>query len=681
MKKLLLSVVASLLFSLFISPCIAANRPVVIEEFVSTNCSHCYGAGMALDRVKANYSFYDVIILAYHVNDSFKNNICSERQKFYGASGTPTVFFNGLGKVTGGPTVSEGESAIANLYNKYVAQITNEQNRTSGVAPFTVNITGVIGPDNPQLTAKISTTSGYQGAAKALFLIIEDNIPYNAQNGLKVLNGVVRAHLGTADFSLPSAGSVDLTGSFTGTVPSSNAANLRPVVIIYNPSTKEALASSAWFSAAPTPTPTSNTHIIGILKDIQTQKPINGATVQIDGGAFQGFTNALGKFEIFGAPSGSRTLQVWGFAYEFKQQNVNVLNGQNTNVGTINLAKMVGTVVGKLVDSKTHEPLAAATVQLDGGNQWRTLTDEQGNFMLIFVTPGAHKLQSWGYAYTFQEKNIDVNASGPTDVGSLAFTIIPDTARGQVVDKNTGRPIMGAQVQYDGGGDGKQTITNVNGRFILVNIPAGSRNLQTWGWAYSFAQKGFTQTSGAATDMGIIQIEPIGGTVNGRLLDAVNGLPVYNAVAQMDYGVFAPWKTASLLNGDFILYNVTGGNHLFQTWGYAYRFQQQNITAPAGGNLNLGDIAMTPDPNTFNGRALDAQTRLPIGGATVILTGNGKNIQTTSFPDGRFVLLNVPQGVYDITVEDVQHQLVHIKSAHPGQNANVDIGDVLLPRN
>ncbi|HRR99480.1 MAG TPA: carboxypeptidase-like regulatory domain-containing protein, partial [Candidatus Sumerlaeia bacterium] len=161
--------------------------------------------------------------------------------------------------------------------------------------------------------------------------------------------------------------------------------------------------------------------------------------------------------------------------------------------------------------------------------------------------------------------------------------------------------------------------------------------------------------------------------------DAVNGLSVYNAVAQLDGGNKASCLTNSLLNGDFIMYDVTGGTHTFQTWGYAYRFLQQEITATEGNNLNLGDILLTPDPNTFNGRALDAGTRLPISGATVILTGNGQNISTTSFPDGRFVLLNVPQGNYDITVEAPAHSLAHLKAAHPGNNINAEIGDVLLP--
>ncbi|HRR99552.1 MAG TPA: CARDB domain-containing protein, partial [Candidatus Sumerlaeia bacterium] len=261
-----------------------------------------------------------------------------------------------------------------------------------------------------------------------------------------------------------------------------------------------------------------NTKISGAIKDLETQKPVNGIIVQLDGGAFQTYTNAKGEFSIYGAAPGMHKLQVWGFAYNFQQFDIYVFDDKDTAIAEIAMTKLDGTVVGRIVDSQTGEPLAAATAQLDGGGVWRTLTDEQGYFMFLGVTPGAHTLQAWGYAYNFQEQPINVKETGATDVGSRGFTIIPDTIRGQIIDAGTGRPIMNAHVQFDGGGLGKETKTNITGRFILVNVPAGARQLQTWGWAYQFKQIDVAQNAGAATDAGQIGINPVGGTVNGRLL-------------------------------------------------------------------------------------------------------------------------------------------------------------------
>ena len=116
-------------------------------------------------------------------------------------------------------------------------------------------------------------------------------------------------------------------------------------------------------------------------------------------------------------------------------------------------------VVGRLVDDQTGEPLVNARVQLDYNMAGGTMTDEDGQFMLIFVAPGLHRLQSWGYAYTFQEQIIDVNSYAVTDIGELRFSMIADAVRGQVADANSGRPIEGAVVQYDGGAEGKRVYT------------------------------------------------------------------------------------------------------------------------------------------------------------------------------------------------------------------------------
>lgn len=402
--------------------------------------------------------------------------------------------------------------------------------------------------------------------------------------------------------------------------------------------------------------------------------------MQIDEGTIQSFSNAKGEFYIYDVLPGWHKLQIWDLAYEFTEQVIEVPSSETFDIGTIFISKIAGTVVGRVLDSATSEPLALAWVQLDNNDHWRTITDEEGNFMLIMVAAGQHKLQISCYAYGFQDEIITVDSSGPTDLGDKVCVIIPNTVRGQVVDKITGRPILGAHVQYDGGGEGKETTTTITGHFILTNVPDGDHLLQTWGWAYTFDQRLFTQMN-RTTNLGQVSIEPIGDSVNGRVIDAVNGLPIYNAIVQLDSENYVPWSTYSQPNGDFIVYDVNEKTHQFQTWGYAYRFIEFGIDCISGNNKHLGDISLMPDPNTFNGRVLDAQTRQPIGGATVILTGNGQYQKFISFPDGRFVLIKIPQGIYDITVEGDENPLIHFKAMHPGNNIAVDVGDVLLPRN
>ena len=430
-------------------------------------------------------------------------------------------------------------------------------------------------------------------------------------------------------------------------------------------------------TATPTPTPFYGaTLATGRILDTQSGKPVNGATVQIDGGILKVFSDAQGNYYLYGVDEGAHKLQVWGFAYEFKEINISVVKDQITNVPAISLGKIRGTVVGRLVDDQTGEPLINARVQLDYNMAGGTMTDEDGQFMLIFVAPGLHRLQSWRYAYTFQEQIIDVNSYAVTDIGELRFSMIADAVRGQVADANSGRPIEGAVVQYDGGAEGKRVYTDANGRYILVNVPQGEHQLQVWGLAYGYTESEFIHIAGTSEDLGKTILSPIGNTVSGRLVDSVNGLPVYNATVQLDGGAQLEWNGASGRNGDFILYNVTPEIHYFQTWGYAYRFLERQIKPASGQNIYLGEVALTPDPNTFNGRIIEAQTRLPLGGASIVLYGKNSTRAATSFPDGRFVLINLPEGVYGLKVEMPTHETLYFRAIHAGGDKNIQLGDV-----
>ncbi|NMD12449.1 MAG: carboxypeptidase-like regulatory domain-containing protein, partial [Candidatus Cloacimonetes bacterium] len=72
----------------------------------------------------------------------------------------------------------------------------------------------------------------------------------------------------------------------------------------------------------PTRTPAPIPRITGFIFDAESAKPVNGAAVQIDNGALQSFSNAKGQYFIYDVPAGAHKLQMWGFAYEFKEKNI-----------------------------------------------------------------------------------------------------------------------------------------------------------------------------------------------------------------------------------------------------------------------------------------------------------------------------------------------------------------------
>jgi thiol-disulfide isomerase/thioredoxin len=101
-----------------------SGRVVVAELFTGAECAPCKGADLALDLIAEYYPRSVVTILEYHLHvprpDPLTNPDTEARRQFYGSGfGTPTIFFNGKGKITGGGS----ELVKKEKFNKYKKSI------------------------------------------------------------------------------------------------------------------------------------------------------------------------------------------------------------------------------------------------------------------------------------------------------------------------------------------------------------------------------------------------------------------------------------------------------------------------------------------------------------------------------------------------------------------------------
>jgi hypothetical protein len=193
---------------------------------------------VALDRIQNSYPESKAIVLAYHYSDSYSISYVNTRVSYYGVTGYPTVWFNGVSNIIGGVAQSEGESGIQYMVDLYAAKIQSELSRTASNVPFDLILRGQLSPTYSAMTLYVSTTTGYPRMMNAIFLITENAIPVSASNGQTVLNAVVRGWLGTKSFTLTSSGSTTVNTSI-GSIPFYNSANLSPVAILQDSSTKE----------------------------------------------------------------------------------------------------------------------------------------------------------------------------------------------------------------------------------------------------------------------------------------------------------------------------------------------------------------------------------------------------------------------------------------------------------
>ena len=93
-------------------------------------------------------------------------------------------------------------------------------------------------------------------------------------------------------------------------------------------------------------------------------------------------------------------------------------------------------------------------------------------------------------------------------VALLAFLFAPalaaaqtGTVQGQVVDANTGQPLPSAQVTVEGTGLGG--LTNQQGRFLILNVPAGQQTLRAILIGYSPDEATVTVAAGQTASLNL----------------------------------------------------------------------------------------------------------------------------------------------------------------------------------
>ena len=118
MKKVLFAVSLILAVSFVFAQQVDRNK-VVVEIGTGTWCTYCPGAAMGADDLVANG--HPVAIIENHNGDNFANTYSNARNSYYGITGYPTAFFDGIYSVVGG-------SHSNSMYNSYLPYVNNRSN-------------------------------------------------------------------------------------------------------------------------------------------------------------------------------------------------------------------------------------------------------------------------------------------------------------------------------------------------------------------------------------------------------------------------------------------------------------------------------------------------------------------------------------------------------------------------
>ena len=193
-------------------PAAKNNRVVLLEMFTGSGCGPCVSADLALDAVMERYPANVIVPIAYHANIPLPDPMVvaggDGRREYYKVRGVPTFNIDGaLGQLGGGGRVN-----TPGTYNSYIAKIDKELAVPAGAV---INLAAIGDGDLVSVTATVSKLESKSRNLRLHLLLVERELHYMGENGVRFHPMVVRATAGDKGAGIPIKGNGTTKYSFT----------------------------------------------------------------------------------------------------------------------------------------------------------------------------------------------------------------------------------------------------------------------------------------------------------------------------------------------------------------------------------------------------------------------------------------------------------------------------------
>ncbi|MEY6434142.1 carboxypeptidase regulatory-like domain-containing protein [Thioalkalicoccus limnaeus] len=251
---------------------------------------------------------------------------------------------------------------------------------------------------------------------------------------------------------------------------------------------------------------------------------------------------------------------------------------------------------------------------------------------------------------------------------------------GRVIDESTGEPLNGVMVTAGSDEGFSVTVsTGDDGRFSLSALEPQSYILNYAAEGYGELVQSLSVEAGQFVDLGTVRLPaaPQVAVISGRVSDAVTGLPV---TAQIEISGDADVSVSSGEDGRYLVM-VPPGEILIEVVAPGYHPTLATATVQAGQRVAFSPTLYPADgqipdgPVSVSGTLLDADTGLPVEGASITLAGAA--VATTSDGSGTFVLTDLEAGDIGLRVTHAGYQSVAVNLVAVA-GSDVDIGMLRL---
>lgn len=180
------------------------DRVVLVELFTGSECPPCVAADLAFDGLDKTYKPAEAVFLEYHLHipgpDPMTNKDAEVRKDYYKIEGTPSIYFSGKANVPGGGGTAQARA-------KYKAYRESVDELLEKPATAKLGLKAEQKGSEITLTANVNELKSPGEKITLRFALTEERVRFNAGNGLRYHQAVVRAMPGGAKgFPLLKAG-------------------------------------------------------------------------------------------------------------------------------------------------------------------------------------------------------------------------------------------------------------------------------------------------------------------------------------------------------------------------------------------------------------------------------------------------------------------------------------------
>jgi hypothetical protein len=385
-------------------------------------------------------------------------------------------------------------------------------------------------------------------------------------------------------------------------------------------------------------------------------------------------TGTDGRYRIAGLAKGKHVVLAVapGFA-EGRAKQTAVDLGQK--IDNVDVTLGPGTlIVGRVTDQHGVKVTGAqvhAAPEL--GAPLDAFTDEEGMYKLGPVT-GTVELSATAFGHADIKRTLEIalaTGNSPDERREDLVLVVADAVLAGTLDDTSGAPVASAHVEVIGGaGAGRQAVVAADGTFSIDMLPAGPLRVRVTHPQYPTVELDATASKG---DRSKVRLRlPLGGAVEGVVLDGTNGAPL-GGIAINAYGPNgATADTTSETTGRWKLGPLRPGKWKLTVEQPGYLAVSRELEVPTSrtpGTTSVHDIRFDLAKGALLGGTVRDRSGRRVQGAQVTIqaaSGEGPTATGTTDMQGEFRIRDAPTGELAITATSGDTRGVTKVTIRPG---------------